>query len=342
MEEDGDMQEKLKRIEEIAPLIGNTPLLEIHFKYKNVFRKLYAKAEHYNLTGSIKDRVALYILKKAYEKKQIAEKDCIVEATSGNMGISFAAIGTYLGHPVEIYMPDWMSEERIKLIQSYGAKVQLVSREQGGFLGSIAKTKELGKNNSSIFLPCQFENEDNTNAQENTTAKEILRQLGKLKKVPDAVVAGVGTGGTIMGLGNAFRKVNPHCLVHPLEPLSSPTLSTGYKVGQHCIQGISDEFIPELVNLKQLDHVIGVDDGDAIEMARKISMELGIGIGISSGANFLGCVLAQEQLDNDSTVVTVFADDNKKYLSTEYAKKQDIQSHYLTPHIQLLGVKVHV
>ena len=151
---------KQEKFDHIASLISNTPLLEIHFTYYGEARRLFAKAEHYNLTGSIKDRVAYHILKKAYHTGAIREGDTIAEATSGNTGISFSAVGTYLGNPVVIYMPDWMSRERINLMQSYGAKVHLVSREEGGFLGSIAMTEELAKD-GGVFLPRQFSNEDN-------------------------------------------------------------------------------------------------------------------------------------------------------------------------------------
>ncbi|MEG2378481.1 MAG: cysteine synthase family protein, partial [Clostridia bacterium] len=244
---------------DIEPLIGNTPLLEIKLKYKGIARRVFAKAEYFNLTGSIKDRVALYIMKKAYETGEIAKNDIIAEATSGNTGIAFSAIGSYLGHKVRIYMPDWMSRERITLMQSFGAEVVLVSREQGGFLGSIAMTEELGKK-GGVFLPRQFSNEDNINAHIESTGEEIINQLSALGVVPDGVVAGVGTGGTIMGLARSLRTCNSNCSAHPLEPANSPTLSTGYKVGKHRIQGISDEFIPSILKLDELDSVVSVSD----------------------------------------------------------------------------------
>ena len=330
----------MKRFEQIAPMIGNTPLLEISFSYKGEARKLYAKAEYYNLTGNIKDRVAYYILKKAYEENKIAPNDIIVEATSGNTGISFSALGSFLGHKVEIFMPNWMSSERINLMKSYGAKVNLVTKEEGGFLGSIRKTKEMAEQ-GGVFLPGQFDNEDNVMAHYMMTGKEIVTQLENLGLVADGVVAGVGTGGTIMGIGKRLKEINPNCKAYPLEPLNSPTLSTGYKVGKHRIQGISDEFIPSIVKMETLDDVISVDDGDAIIMAQMLSKQLGIGVGISSGANFLGCMMAQEKLGKDKVIVTTFADDNKKYLSTDYAEEQEVKDHYMTNDIQLLDVKAH-
>ncbi len=331
------MEQQLK-FKNMQAMIANTPLLGIRYRYKGAERVIYAKAEYFNLTGSIKDRVAYHILKRAYETEQIRPGDCIAEATSGNTGIAFSALGSYLGHEVIIYMPDWMSKERISLMESYGATVRLVSKEEGGFLGSIEMTEMLGKK-AGVFLPRQFSNEWNTGTHDSSTGQEILTQLEKKGLCPDAVVAGVGTGGTVMGLGRSFRRVNPICKVYPLEPSNSPTLSTGYKVGQHRIYGISDEFIPDLVKLDQLDEVVSVSDGDAINMARKLSKQLGLGVGVSSGANFLGCVIAQNQLGENAVAVTVFADDNKKYLSTDYSREQQAQQGDLAPEIELLDVE---
>lgn len=329
--------DKLEQFRNIEALIGNTPLLKIGFLYKGKRREIFAKAEHYNLTGSIKDRVAFYILRKAYKEGTIHEGDIIVEATSGNTGISFSAIGSYLGHKVIIYMPDWMSRERINLMKSYGAEVRLVSREEGGFLGSIAMTEELYQK-GGVFLPRQFSNEDNVEAHILMTGEEIAQQLGKLGLVADGVVAGVGTGGTVMGIGKRLQRDNPNCKVFPLEPLNSPTLSTGYKVGKHRIQGISDEFVPSILKLDELDGVVSVDDGDSIIMARMLSEKLGIGVGVSSGANFIGCIMAQDRIGEDSVMVTVFADDNKKYLSTDYSDEQEMKDHYITHDLELTDV----
>lgn len=334
-------QEQQQKFERIAPLIGNTPLLEIHFTYRGKPRRIFAKAEYYNLTGSIKDRVAFHILKTAYETGAITSTDCIVEATSGNTGIAFCAIGRNLGHRVMIYMPDWMSVERVNLMCSFGAEVVLVSREEGGFLGSIEMTEALAKA-GGVFLPRQFSNPDNTVCHELKTGQEVVNQLQKLGLSPDAVVAGVGTGGTIMGMGNTLRKKNPACKVHPLEPANSPTLSTGYKTGSHRIQGISDEFIPSILHLNELDSVVSVGDIDSILMARQLSEVLGIGVGVSSGANFLGCLLAQDQLGGDDGIITtVFADDNKKYLSTDYSEPHDRKPEYLSSQVQLNYVIAH-
>lgn len=325
------------KLHSISHLIGNTPLLEINFYYKNKSRTIYAKAENLNMTGSIKDRMALHIIKKAYNKGKINAGAEILEATSGNTGISFSAIGRALGHQVIIFMPDWMSRERIDLIKSFGAKINLVSKEQGGFLGSINRVEEYAKSNENTFLPRQFSNEDNCSAHYETTGPEIWWQLRFCSLKPDAFVAGVGTGGTIMGAGKYLKEMNPDVKIHPLEPTNSPTLSTGYKIGKHRIQGISDEFIPPIVNLKSLDHIVSVDDGDAIIMAQKLATELGIGVGISSGANFLGALKIQNEIGDNAVVVTVFPDSNKKYLSTDLLKNETVKDDFLSKDVELLG-----
>jgi len=325
-----------RRIRGLSSLIGNTPLLAIDYLFQGKKRTLYAKAEHLNMTGSIKDRMAFHIMEEGYVKGLLKPGDVIAEATSGNTGIAFSAIGRALGHPVVIFIPDWMSAERINLIRSLGAEIRLVSREEGGFLGSINLAEELAKSRKGVFLPRQFSNQDNSQAHYNTTGPEIWWQLRFRSLYPDAFIAGVGTGGTVMGVGRFLREKRPSVKIYPLEPANSPTLSTGCKVGLHRIQGISDEFIPPIVNLDVLNDVISVDDGDAILMAQKLAIELGIGVGISSGANFLGALQVQNDLGSDAVVVTVFSDDNKKYLSTDLLHKEVVKDGFLTPGIKLL------
>lgn len=330
-----------KKIRDLSNLIGNTPLLAIEFMFKGTKRKIYAKSENLNMTGSIKDRMAFHIFEQGYKKGIITPGHLIIEATSGNTGISIASIGRALGHPVTIFIPSWMSEERINLIRCLGAKIVLVSSEEGGFLGAIDRAEELSKTTKGAFLPRQFSNEDNINAHYQTTGPEIWWQLRFRSLYPDAFVAGVGTGGTIMGTGRFLKEKHPSIKIHPLEPANSPTLSTGYKEGKHRIQGISDEFIPPILDLDSLDEIVGVDDGDAILMTQKLAEELGIGVGISSGANFLGALMIQEALGPESVIVTVFPDDNKKYLSTDLMQKEPIKNGFLTPDISLLGVQAH-
>lgn len=319
-------------------LVGNTPLLAVDFTYRGESRVIYAKQESLNLTGSIKDRMALHIIEGAVREGRLRRGDPIAEATSGNTGISVAAIGRALGHPVTIFMPDWMSSERMAIIASFGASIVPVSRQDGGFLGSIRKCEALAADNPRVFLPNQFSNQANVLAHERTTGPEIWLQLKAAGLTPEAFVAGVGTGGTVMGVGRHLRRLQPAVRVHPLEPAESPTLSTGRKVGQHRIQGISDEFIPAIVDLASLDRVIAVHDGDAILMAQQLAQH-GLAEGISSGANFLGALMVQNELGRDAVVVTVFPDSNKKYLSTDLLRDEPVRDDYLAPEVSVTGFR---
>ena len=321
----------------LARLVGHTPLLAMEFRFRGELRRLYAKAESFNMTGSIKDRMALHILRKAHDSGALGPGAPIGEATSGNTGISFSALGRALGHPVTIFMPDWMSQERKDLIRTFGAQIRLVSPAEGGFLGSIRLSEAWAAETPGAFLPCQFSNEANADAHATSTGPEIWAQLASVGLKADAFVAGVGTGGTVMGVGRYLRDRDPGIRVHPMEPANSPTLRTGCKVGKHRIQGISDEFIPAIVKLDQLDGIVSVDDGDAILMAQKLA-ERGLGVGISSGANFLAALMVQEQLGKDAIVVTVFSDSNKKYLSTDLMKAEPLKMDNLSPEIDLLGI----
>lgn len=330
----------LSRFEGLRVLVGNTPLLAIEVEVSGRKRTVYAKAENLNHTGSIKDRMAYFVLRNAADHGLLRPGATIIEATSGNTGISFAALGRALGHPVVIFMPDWMSDERQRLLRSYGAELRLVSKEEGGFLGSIAKAEQLARDLPNAFLPRQFSNEDNIAAHERTTGPEIWSQMrARAGREPDAFVAGVGTGGTIMGVGRYLRRVRPRIALHAVEPASSPTLTTGHKVGSHRIQGISDEFIPPIVHLEELDAVIAVDDGDAILMAQKLAADLGIGVGISSGANFIAALEAAARLGDGASVVTIFPDSNKKYLSTGLLGDEPVRPDYVSPTVMLRGYR---
>ncbi|WP_394347556.1 PLP-dependent cysteine synthase family protein [Pedobacter frigoris] len=326
------------KFEHLWHLVGNTPMLELHYEYNGKPGKIYVKCEHYNLTGSIKDRMALNIIYEAYNSCAIKPGDTIVEATSGNTGIAFAAIGKALGHNVKIIMPNWLSKERIDIIRSMGAEVVLVSKEEGGFLGSIKMCEELAAK-GGVFLPRQFENQYNEEAHEKTTGMEIWEQLKLNGLTPDAFVAGVGTGGTVMGVGKRLKAHNPAITIHPLEPAESPTLTTGYKVGSHRIQGISDEFIPEIVKLDELDEIIQANDGDAIIMAQKLAKELGLAVGISSGANVIGAIKLKEKMGVEPIVVTLLCDSNKKYLSTDLVKEESIKESFISTDTKFTGYK---
>lgn len=329
------------RFESLRWLVGDTPLLSIHVKLRGRQVTIFTKNEVSSFTGSIKDRMALHMLDDAYLSGEIAAGDSIAEATSGNTGISFAALGRALGHHVRIYMPDWMSQERVQLIQGFGAEVMPVSKQAGGFLGSIALADEFANSTQGVFRPQQFSSRANVAAHYHSTGPELIAQLGRLRKRPTAFVAGVGTGGTVMGVGRSLKETfGADVQVHPLEPANSPTLRTGRKDGTHRIQGISDEFIPEIVELAELDSIVDVWDGDAICMAQLLARELGLAVGISSGANMLGALKIATEHGDGAVVATVFPDSNKKYLSTDLCKQEPLRDDYWTGEVELLGFDV--
>lgn len=315
-------------------IIGNTPMIKINYEYKGKQNYIYAKLEYFNITGSIKDRVAYYIIKNAKRKGILKDNMPIIEATSGNTGISLSALGAYYKHPVYIFMPDWASKERIELMKLYGANITLISKEEGGFVKCVEEAKKLAKELNG-FLANQFENEDNLLAHYETTGKEILEQL-EGKKI-GGFVSGVGTGGTLMGIGKRLKETDKQIKIYALEPEKMPILSKGKIVGQHKIEGIGDDFIPDIYrrneNIIEKD-IILIDDEDAMNMARKLAKELGLGVGISSGANFIGAILAQDKIKGN--MVTVFADDNKKYLSTDLGKDIDNNNHSMSNSVDLL------
>ena len=319
----------------IKTVIGNTPMVKIKYQYFGKEREMYTKLEMFNLTGSIKDRVAYYIIKNAKHKGILKENMPIIEATSGNTGISLSALGAYYKHPVYIFMPDWASKERIELMKLYGANIKLISKEEGGFIKCVEEAKKLAKELNG-FLANQFENEDNILAHYETTGKEIVEQL-KEKEI-GGFVSGVGTGGTLIGIGKRLKEENSKTKVVALEPEKMPILSNGKIIGQHKIEGIGDDFVPEIFSRNKgivEKDIILINDEDAINMARKLSKDLGLGVGISSGANFLGSVLLQENLQKP--IVTVFADDNKKYLSTDLTKEIDKNKDLMSNQIELLS-----
>ncbi len=315
-------------------VIGNTPMIKIKYRYKGKENYIYAKLEMFNITGSIKDRVAYYIIKNAKEKGSLKDNMPIIEATSGNTGISLSALGAYYKHPVYIFMPDWASKERIELMKLYGANITLISKEKGGFIKCVEEAKNLAKKLNG-FLANQFENEDNILAHYETTGKEILEQL-EGKKI-GGFVSGVGTGGTLMGIGKRLKEIDNEIKIYALEPEKMPILSNGKILGQHKIEGIGDDFVPDIFkrNTRIIEKdILLINDDDAINMARKLAKELGLGVGISSGANFIGAVLAQKNLEGE--MVTVFADDNKKYLSTDLGKNIDNNDQFLSNNVKLL------
>ena len=314
-------------------MIGNTPMVKIKYRYKGKEQSVYAKIESYNLTGSIKDRVAYYILSKAKERGELQPNMPIVEATSGNTGISLAALAAYYNHPCHIYMPDWVSVERKQIMKLFGANVTLFSKEEGGFSRCIQEAKQFAKEHNG-FLANQFSNLDNVLAHYETTGKEITQSVYPI----DGFVSGIGTGGTLMGIGKRILEENPNAIICALEPDTMALLSGG-EVTSHKIEGIGDDFIPEIVDQKQIEEVIQIHDTDAIAMARKLGSELGLGVGISSGANFIGAILLKEKIDGN--IVTVFPDDHKKYLTTDLTSSEKMDAS-ISDQVELLDYQVVV
>lgn len=228
-------------------------------------------------------------------------------------------------------MPDWVSKERINIMKMYNAKVTLVSKEEGGFKKAIENAKEYAKNNNAFFSN-QFENKNNVLAHYNITGKEIADKLG------DAIggfVSGIGTGGTLMGVAKRLKEINSKTKIYALEPDKMPLLTQNKAYSNHKIEGIGDDFIPGIVDRSLIDDVIVVNDDDAVNMSRKIASSLGLGVGISSGANLLASVIANEKTDGN--IVTVFPDDNKKYISTELSNPIDLNEKFISNQIKLIG-----
>lgn len=312
--------------------IGNTPMIGIYYRFQGKIQKLHAKLEHYNITGSIKDRMADYIINESTRLGFLKEEQPIIEATSGNTGIAFAAIGARTHHPVVIFMPDWVSTERVHLMESYGAKVFLISKEEGGFLRCIEKADQLALEIDG-FRPNQFKNILNVETHYKTTGPEIYATCPSIR----AFVSGIGTGGTLMGVGSYLKEQNPTIQIFALEPNEMAMLSNGKK-GEHKIEGIGDDFIPDIVNPTKIDDIFLIHDQDAIRMSQRLASQLGIGVGISSGANFLAGVLSNERVGGNT--VTIFPDDNKKYLSTDLLQKIETDQDFLSEQIELLSYEV--
>jgi cysteine synthase A len=315
----------------IDNLIGNTPIIKIKAQYKENIVNIYAKLEYYNYTGSIKDRLALYIIKDAKKNGILKEGMPIIEATSGNTGISFASIGAYYNHPVHIFIPDTASIERIKIMELYGAKVYLVSKKDGGFKEAINKADKLAKEING-FRPDQFNNIKNIETHYNTTGLEIINEIDKI----NSFVSGIGTGGTLMGIAKRIKEKNKNAKIIALEPSQLPIITKGITNGKHRIEGIGDDFIPSIVDKNIIDKIITINDEDAINMSRILAKNYGLGIGISSGANLLASIVTANNNDN---VVTIFPDDFKKYLSTDLTKEINKNSNLISNQIKIISIE---
>ena len=297
----------------IDQLIGNTPLLKLNRIVPKDAADVYVKLEFFNPAGSIKDRIALSMIEKAKAEGKLKPGDTIIEPTSGNTGIGLASVAAAKGYHLIIVMPETMSVERRKLMQGYGAEL-ILTPGADGMKGSIAKAQEL-VDTKGYFMPMQFENPANPAIHEATTGQEIIDAFGK-DDLPDAFVAGVGTGGTLSGIGHALKKVDPNVKVYALEPAESPLLKEG-KAGKHKIQGISAGFIPKTLDQEVYDGIIEVSSDDAIKTGQAVGRLEGFLPGISAGANIYGAIELAKQLGKGKKVVTVSPDGGDRYLSTD-------------------------
>lgn len=290
-------------------MVGNTPLLKLNNIVKEGMADIYLKLEKYNPGGSVKDRAALGMIERAEELGLIKAGDTIVEPTSGNTGIALAMIGRLKGYRVIIVMPETMSVERRSLIRAYGAELVLTEGAKG-MKGAIAKAQEIAENEKGFYIPQQFINEANPNKHYATTAEEIVRDVNDL----DLFVAGVGTGGTISGVGKRLKELRPEVKVIAVEPEKSPVISGG-QPGPHKIQGIGAGFIPEIYNKEFVDKVFTASEEEAFEAARLVAKEEGVLIGISSGANVAIAIKLAKELGAGKKIVTIAPDGGEKYLS---------------------------
>ena len=295
-------------------LIGRTPLLELKKTEKkfNLNARLLAKLEYFNLTGSVKDRVAKEMLDDAERRGVLRENTVIIEPTSGNTGIGLAAVGAARGYKVMIVMPDTMSAERRKLMKAYGAELVLTDGKKG-MKGAIEKAEELAKEIPDSFIAGQFVNPANPEAHRKTTAEEIWEDTDG---AVDIFVAGVGTGGTVTGVGEVLKKKKDGVYVAAVEPAASPVLSEG-KAGPHTIQGIGAGFVPKVLNTGVYDEVVPVSGDDAFAFARMMGKTEGVLVGISSGAALAAAIrIAQRKENEGKTIVALLPDGGDRYLST--------------------------
>lgn len=307
-----------KRINNITELIGQTPLVKLNQVVENDMADVYLKLESFNAGGSVKDRIALQMIEDAEKAGTLKAGDTIVEASSGNTGIGIAFVAAAKGYQVKIFMPESMSVERRRLMQAYGAEIELTSAE-GGMKEAIAKAEELVKQEGYVKLS-QFENPSNPKVHEQTTGPEIYEALDQ--QAPDAFVAGVGTGGTITGAGSFLKSKKADIEIVAVEADDSAVLS-GEPSGSHKIQGISAGFIPEVLDTQIYQSIERITNDEAIELTRRLAAEEGILAGISSGAAAAAALKTARRLGEGKIVVAVAPDTGERYLSTAAFNQED-------------------
>ncbi len=294
---------------DILAAVGDTPLIEIK-KVNQVGARIFAKAEFLNPGGSVKDRIARFIIERAEERGELKPGSTILEVTSGNTGIALAMVGAQKGYRVVIVMPKTASVERRRMIQAFGAELKLID-DVNKIEQAVAETEQWAQKDSTIYLPRQFSNPDNPEAHMLGTGREIIEEAGS---DVDAFVMGVGTGGTLMGVGAALRRVNSKVQIVAVEPTESALMS-GETPGNHGIQGIADGFIPKIVDLKKIERIVKVSTAEAIEMAKTLAKEEALFVGISAGANVVASRRIAQELDPYKKVVTILPDRGERYLS---------------------------
>ncbi len=301
-----------KLAKNIIELICNTPMVRLNKIVENDMAEIYAKLESFNPGGSVKDRIAISMIEDAEKKGLLKPGGIVVEPTSGNTGIGLAMVCAVKGYKCILTMPESMSLERIYILKSYGAEIVLTPAIEG-MQGAIKKAEEIVRKNKNAFMPQQFKNPANPEIHRKTTAKEILDATeGKL----DAFVAGVGTGGTITGVGEILKKKNKNIKIVAVEPFNSAVLS-GNLPGPHKIQGIGAGFVPEILNLQIIDEIITVKDDEAFQMSKRLAREEGLFVGISSGAACFAALKIAKILGKGKRVVVIFPDTGERYFSIE-------------------------
>ena len=333
----------LEKINRIRKTFYPTPIYNICVRYKGRKVNVYAKNESLTFSGSIKDRMVMHIIEKSYLNETLNPDDAFVEVTSGSTGIALSTFAAYLGHKVEIFIPDWLSDARYKMMDILGAKVNKVSREEGGFVECRKRAFDVSKKDGYFYVS-QFDNKLNMEAHESSTAPEFFLGLSSvfdLGKTKFVFSSGVGTGGTIIGMNRYSKKMNINCKCVALEPESSPILkSHGKEIGFHRIEGIADDFVPEncIPENELFKEISLIKDGDAILAAKMLNAK-GLHMGISSGANLLSALDLCEKSGFEEIPITIFCDGSLRYISTDLFKEEAMRDDYLSKDLEIFGIE---